>query len=182
MRDFAADHLEMTSQFGGNKSREARVASMHNYLDSMTHISHRCVPKGEPRYFPIPLGLPPAFPPTASTVLEMRLSHALLASTGMVWSIDRQCFDAWYIPGKERPIPGGAGWEESCVPQLPGFPHCHVNCYMTWHLGPGGVASWGMLSLSHHIPAPAIALVTQGRIAEAKYSNTGCGRDDMLLV
>jgi hypothetical protein len=166
----------------GNTSREARIESMHYYLDSMTHVSHRCVPKGYPKYFAIPLGLAPVFPPTAPTEQAIRLSHALLSSTGTVWSIDRVCLDAWYINGTSQPAPGGSGWQESCVPTLPGFPHCHVNCKMTWHLGPGGVASWGRFSLSHHIPAPTIALVTQGAMEEATYGNLGCGQSKAVLV
>eukprot|EP00660_Eupelagonema_oceanica_P010781 gene10781-7492_t len=66
----------------------------------------------------------------------MRVSHALLAVTGTVWSIDRKCHDAWAISeGK-----GTLGWHESCVPTIPGFAHCHENCAMTWRLAPHGVA------------------------------------------
>jgi len=182
VRSFLIDHPASMPHYGGNKSREARMASMNNYLDAMTYVSHRCVPNGEPKYFMIPFGIPNVFPPNAASEQQIRLSHALLASTGTVWSIDRVCLDAWYINGTAQPILGGSGWEESCVPQLPGFPHCHVNCKMTWRLGPGGVASWGRFSLSHHIPAPHITLVTQGTMAEAKYGNTGCGHDTVLLV
>ena len=65
----------------------------------MTHRSHRCVPPGMPHYWPIWQWLPLAtqrswgFPPTAHTETQMRLSHALLAFSGVVWEIDRTCQD-----------------------------------------------------------------------------------------
>ena len=65
----------------------------------MTHRSHRCVPPGMPQYWPIWQWLPLAtqrswgFPPTAHTETQMRLSHALLAFSGVVWEIDRTCQD-----------------------------------------------------------------------------------------
>lgn len=168
----------------GNTTRDQRIAAKHNYLDAMSYMSHRCVPKGEPKYTTdqlpgfigklVPSGAS-VFPPGIVRGERIRVAHALLASTGTIWSIDRRCSDAWYIDGAVQPVIGGKGWKESCVPSVPGVPHCHVNCEMTWRLAPGGVASWGLFSLSHHIPAPGIALVTQGELEEKEYNNTGCG-------
>ena len=76
-----------------------REVAYGQYLDSMTHRSHRCVPPGMPHYWPIWQWLPLAtqrswgFPPTAHTETQMRLSHALLAFSGVVWEIDRTCQD-----------------------------------------------------------------------------------------
>jgi len=184
MMPFVSGNLDAEAEVG-NTTREERVAAKHHYLDAMSYLSHRCVPQGEPKYtfdqLPgfigklVPSGAS-VFPPGVVRGERIRVAHALLASTGTIWSIDRRCGDAWYIDGAVKPIIGGKGWKESCAPSLPGVPHCHVNCEMTWHLGPGGVASWGLFSLSHHIPAPGIALVTQGELEEKEYNNIGCGQ------
>jgi hypothetical protein len=165
-----------------NNTKENRVLQMHHYLDSMTKQSHRCVPKGEPGYwrespidfFPNPFN-PWAFPPTAKSVLQVRLGHAMLAATGTIWSIDRSCKDAWNINiGKIS--------HESCVPTVPGFPHCHVDCKQTWHLGPGGIASWGIRTLNHLIRSPSLMLADDASGPIQEYGDLGCGDTRSVVV
>lgn len=88
----------------------------------------------------------------------------------MIHSIDRKCGEAWDIP---IPAVKGGG---SCVPTVPGFPHCHTSCQMTWNLGPGGVGSWGMSLLNHHIPSPKLALGQYDRASvTTTFNDVGCG-------
>lgn len=161
---------------GGLKDTPAeRKVAVNAYLDSMTHVSHKCVPKAENDmlYWKVYSG---AFPPQATTAQLLRIGHKLLAVSSTIHSIDRACVEAWDI----KPV-------GSCVPSIPGFPHCHTSCTMTWKLGPGGVASWGMFMLNHHIPSPSFALVQQGRIPESHHGDLGCGgtglaEDDRYIV
>jgi hypothetical protein len=148
---------------GKNNTPATRNLAVNAYLDSMTHLSHKCVPKAENDmlYWGVYTG---AFPPQAAHPQLLRVGHKLLAVSSMIYSIDRACTEAWNIP------PLG-----SCVPSVPGVPHCHTSCLMTWKLGPGGVASWGMFMLNHHIPSPTFALVQQGRVPESHHGNLGCG-------
>jgi len=182
--DFASDPQEPYR----NNTEANRIQSMHYYFDSMTKMSHRCVPKDEPAYWnsgpppfnssflpriPNPFS-PWAFPSTAKNVLQMRLGHAMLAATGTIWSIDRSCKDAWnigYLPG----------FHESCVATIPGFPHCHINCQQTWSFGPGGVVKKGISSLTHHVRSPDIMLVDDSSTEIGEYGDLGCGDDNKAL-
>lgn len=131
------------------------------YLDTMTYVSHACVPVevnskvyGNAGQF---------FPPNVAEPL-MRVAHKALAISGTIHSIDRTCKEAWKI-----------GKSQSCVsfPQL----HCHTHCDMTWHLAPGGIASWGMQFLNHHIPSPGINIAQQLKkdAKDKTYGDLGCG-------
>lgn len=159
-----------------------RKKAIDQYFDSMTHLSYRCVPAGTPSYWPV-WHWPPfaisgrkwGFPPTARTALQMRLSHALLAFSGVVWSIDRSCVDdeAYDCLGQNSTV------YESCIQHLPGLPdpHCHLLCNQTWQLGPGGAAEpWGVNTLSHHIPSPGLSALQDSRTsAVGVYGDRGCG-------
>jgi hypothetical protein len=150
-----------------NNTKEARHQSMYDYLDSMSHHSHRCVRKGEPFYWNGSAAIDPdwAFPSTGGkSVLHMRLSHALLAATGTVWAIDRSCRDSLI----------------GCVGHIDGLPdpHCHTVCSFTWEMGPGGVANFssgGTDTLTHHLPSPGIALVQQLKTDGKAHDDRGCG-------
>ena len=157
----------------GENTKATRHQAMYDNLDSMTHMSHRCVKKGEPLYWDGSAAVAPdwAFPPTGGqSVLHMRLSHALLAATGTIWSIDRSCRDF---------LPGGF-----CVPHIDGLPdpHCHTVCSQTWALGPGGVASWGISTFTHHLPSPGIALIQQSDAAIKQHNDKGCGDDRHAVI
>lgn len=129
----------------------------------MAYVSHKCVKKSENDIVYGSLFIAGAFPPQAKTAKMLRVAHKLLAVTSMIYSIDRKVAEAWDIP------PLG-----SCVP--PGIPpHCHTTISSTWNLGPGGVASWGMFVLTHHIPSPTFALVQSGRVAAPVHGDLGCG-------
>jgi hypothetical protein len=154
-----------------NNTQAARHKSIYAYLDSMTHTSHRCADKAQ--YWAGSYGVfkPWAFPYTGTmTPLHMDLSHALLGATGTVWSIDRTCNDF---------LPGGY-----CVGHIDGLPdpHCHTICRETWSLGPNGVASWGILDFTHHLPSPGVALVNQIGIPNGKYNDKGCGDHSHVVV
>jgi len=163
-------------QPGGHAA--GRKEAMGQHLDSMTHLSHRCVPKNKPDYLKkgfdwVAELFPMAFPPTAMSITQLRLSHALLASTGVIWSIDRSCVD-------DDRLDGFPTIYESCVLTLPGFPHCHWACNQTWSMAPGGIASRGYATRSHHIASPAIALVEfddlgYGWHGGGVYGDKGCG-------
>jgi hypothetical protein len=159
-----------------------RKKAIDQYFDSMTHLSYRCVPAGTPSYWPVWHWLPLAikgrqwgFPPTALTALQMRLSHALLAFSGVIWSIDRSCVDdkAYDCLGKNSTV------YESCISHISGLPdpHCHLLCNQTWQLGPGGAAEpWGVHTLSHHIPSPGLSALQDSRTsAVGVYGDRGCG-------
>jgi hypothetical protein len=165
---------------GGHET--GRKVALWQHLDAMTHLSHHCVPKNTPDYWVIPKWLPfpkvpVAFPPTAHTIPQLRLSHALLASTGVIWSIDRSCVDDVQYKHAHITI------YESCVGSIPGLPdpHCHLICNQTWSMGPGGIATRGVATLSHHIPSPGLALVEfdgadrNGWTGGGVYGDKGCG-------
>lgn len=162
------------TMLSGDNTQEARHKAMYDFFDSMTYLSHRCVDKGEPYYWDGSAAVAPdwAFPPTCGqSVLHMRLSHALLASTGTIWSIDRQCRDF---------LPGGF-----CVGHIDGLPdpHCHTQCPSIWALGPGGVASWGVFFFTHHLPSPGIALIQQfDNRPQTVHNDKGCGDARRTLV
>ena len=176
--DDSLQHLPINGS-GGHFT--GRKKAFDQYLDSMTHESYQCVPAGMPQYWPIWNWLPLAikgrqwgFPPTARTVVQMRLSHTLLAFSGVVWSIDRSCVDDvnYDCIGKNSTV------YESCIRHIPGLPdpHCHLLCNQTWALAPGGVAQpWGMHTLSHHIPSPGLSALQDSKGGGGKYGNTGCG-------
>lgn len=154
-----------------NNTKEARHKAMYNYLDSMTHMSHRCSGKGQYWNGSYAVVNDWAFPPTGTkTPLHMDLSHALLAATGTIWSIDRSCNDF---------LPGGF-----CVGHIDGLPdpHCHTVCNQKWTLGPGGVASWGISDFTHHLPSPGTALIQQFGIPEKQYNDKGCGDSRHIVV
>jgi hypothetical protein len=173
----------------GNNTEATRIEAFNQYLDSMTQLSHRCVPAGKPDYYNF-FGIDIGFPPTAHTELQLRLSHAMLASTGMIWSIDRSCQDD--LDYACAPLDPGFGpgckpsvIYDSCIGTIPFIPdpHCHLHCHTTWKLGPGGFAgSWSMLSLSHHIPSPGISLVETKDEAPATHNDLGCGDPKRTLV
>lgn len=134
------------------------------YLDSMTYVSHACVPT---KVNDIVYGLggaDNAFPPGVSSPDIFRVAHKALAISSVIHSIDRTCKEAWNI-----------GKSESCVsfPEL----HCHTHCAMTWNLGPGGIAHWGMQFLNHHIPSPGINIAQQLKkdATDNTYGDLGCG-------
>ena len=171
------DHLPINGS-GGHFT--GRKRAFDQYLDSMTHLSRQCVPAGMPHYWPIWQWLPLAikgrqwgFPPTALTVTQMRLSHQLLAFSGVVWSIDRSCADdvSYDCLGKNSTV------YESCIKHIPGLPdpHCHLLCNQTWHLAPGGVAQpWGLQTLSHHIPSPGLSALQDSGGGGGQYGDRGC--------
>lgn len=159
-----------------------RKRAFDQYLDSMTYTSHHCVPAGQPSYWPVWHWLPLAikgrqwgFPPTARTVVQMRLSHALLAFSAVVWSIDRACRDdvEYDCLGKNSTV------YESCIKHVIGLPdpHCHLLCDQTWRLGPGGkaVQPWGIHTLSHHIPSPGLSAMQDSKGGGGTYGDRGCG-------
>jgi hypothetical protein len=164
--------FDFRSSYGpSNNTKEARHQSMYNYLDSMTHVSHRCA--GKAQYMEGAYAIFPdwAFPSTGTkTPLHMQLSHAMLAATGTVWSIDRTCDD--FLPG---------GFCVGYIAGLP-YPHCHTVCNQKWALGPGGVASWGISDFTHHLPSPGVALVQQTGIPEKQYNDKGCGDGQHVVV
>jgi len=168
---------------GGQVTEEntaaARNAVNEAYLDSMTHLSHACVPTSvrDTLYPPLVSGPGPvqnpseqvvggffaAFPPGVQDPMLMRVSHKALAVTSLIHSIDRQCADGW-----------NARNSESCVnyPYL----HCHSICSMTWNFAPGGITSWAMHHLNHHLPSPGINAVQHRRLKDAPtFGNLGCG-------
>jgi len=156
-----------------------RKKAYWQHLDGMTYLSHRCVPKNKPDYLRPGFDwladiINIAFPPTAMSITQLRLSHALLASTGVIWSIDRSCVDEVGSVGGVPTI------YESCVLTLPGFPHCHLVCNQTWSMAPGGIASRGYATRTHHIPSPALALeefddLGYGWHGGGVYGDKGCG-------
>ena len=144
----------------GNNTEATRTEAFSQYLDSMPPPPRRQWNSGKPSDF--------AFPLPAHTELQLRLSHALLASTAMIWSIDRSCQDdldyacapldpeSWNLFCKPMVI------YDSCIGTIAGLPdsHCHLHRHATWKLCPGGLAgSWSMLSLGHHIPSPGLSLI-----------------------
>lgn len=167
-----------------NNTIENRLYKVGLYLDSMTQVSHRCVPANEPGYwrgkhtpsdpFPNPFN-PWGFPNNAKSVLQMRLGHAMLASTSVIHSIDRTMKDAWRID-----IPKIS--HESCVPTIPGFPHCHVDVEQTWNMGPRGEAGqWGRQTLTHHIRSPDLMLIQLSSHSVGQYGDLGCGSQNVLV-
>lgn len=149
-----------------NNTEENRLAATGHYLDAMTQASHKCVPLGQPEYGVFLSG----FPSHAGSELEMRLSHALLASSGTIWSIDRSCNEAFSV---EFP----SGVYDSCVPPFENIPHCHIDCQMTWNMGPNGAAQpWGVSILTHQIPSPAFSIIEHHSrdIKGQPFGNIGC--------